>query len=263
MQFICVAQVPRPEHPTAHQQRSRVVVPPIGEFTMRDIKRRLERLEQAYKPFVMGEVIVMFMSCFREGPLTAIIARVDRIGDESEDDLRHRAADEARAKLGPRDVGPGNTIMLYDVRREEDREMSRKQMGSAPGANSVSPEPDEVAKLAGEGGNAQARSGTRPGTETDAARGGRGQEGIQFRNLTRPEDVGLLDGYREGAYRVDPHSARSSFLSSWRTASRRFSGIAKFSSAVSRTSRSLWYCSRSCSCDPDSLASVTARTCVA
>jgi hypothetical protein len=99
--------------------------------SMREYEKRLEALEEAYAPPDMREAVVLFMACFSLGPLVAIITetragkfRVERLEGESEDDLRQRAAGEARAKLGPNDLGPGNILMLYDVRQDEDGENS-------------------------------------------------------------------------------------------------------------------------------------------
>jgi hypothetical protein len=48
----------------------------------REYAKRSEALErEAYKPFDMGEVIVLFRSCFREGPLVGVIAKLGSDGE--------------------------------------------------------------------------------------------------------------------------------------------------------------------------------------
>jgi hypothetical protein len=113
---------------------------------MRDIKRRIEKLEATYRPLEDRECIVFLLVSYLQGKLTAIEGHgitVNRLPVETEEQLRERAEVEVK-KTAPLDCSKDGlaTFMMSEVRERSGSDDDWKQhMGVAPTEPEKQPEP--------------------------------------------------------------------------------------------------------------------------
>jgi len=114
---------------------------------MKDIKRRLEKLEQATKPVEHRECIVFLCVSFLEGELTALEGNgitVNRLPGETEQQLYDRAVIEVRRTApGFPSASVGKVIYtLHEVREKAERDdEANKYLGVSPVAPQTKPDP--------------------------------------------------------------------------------------------------------------------------